>query len=94
MHDWTDDRCREILVNIRAAMKRGYSKLLINDLSIPVKGATFFQTHSDLMVMSMAAARERTDAQWKDLLGSVGLRVEKTWTGDPDSESIIVAVLA
>ena len=37
---------------------------------------------------------ERTEDQWKQLLGSVGLEIEKIWTGEGETESIIEAVTA
>lgn len=39
MHGWPDDDCRKILRNIKVAMKPGYSKMLINEIVIPVEGA-------------------------------------------------------
>ncbi|KAK3934823.1 O-methyltransferase [Diplogelasinospora grovesii] len=78
LHDWDDDRCRIILGHIRDAMKPGYSKILVNEFNIPVKGACTFVTHSDFMVMSVNAAVERTQRQWYDLIESVeGLKIER-----------------
>ena len=45
-------------------------------------------------MMSIAAGMERTEDQWKQLLGSVGLEIEKIWTGEGETESIIEAVTA
>nr|WPM83325.1 ProsF [Phaeosphaeria sp.] len=89
LHDWDDDRCRIILGHIRDAMKPGYSKILINEFNIPLKGACTFATHSDFMVMSVNAAVERTERQWYALIESAGLKIDKIWTLEPDAESLL-----
>ncbi|KID81333.1 O-methyltransferase, family 2 [Metarhizium guizhouense ARSEF 977] len=89
LHDWDDDRCRIILGHTRDAMKAGYSKILINEFSIPIKGACTFATHSDFMVISVNAAVERTERQWYDLIESAGLKIDKIWTLEPDAESLL-----
>ena len=89
LHDWDDDRCRVILKHIRDAMTPGYSVLLINEFSIPLKGASSFATHSDFMLMAINAAVERTEQQWYHLMESVGLQIKKIWTLEPDTESLL-----
>ncbi|RYP65821.1 hypothetical protein DL771_008122 [Monosporascus sp. 5C6A] len=93
LHDWDDDRCRVILKHIRDAMRPGYSVLLINEFSIPLKGACAFATHSDFMLMAINAAVERTEQQWYHLMESVGLRIKKIWTLEPDTESLLEVTL-
>ena len=75
-------------------MTPGMSRLLINELVIPLQNSGHFPTHSDFNMMSIAAGMERTEDQWKQLLGSVGLEIEKIWTGEGETESIIEAVTA
>lgn len=89
LHDWDDDKCRTILQQTRAAMRPKYSKILLNEFVIPLRGACSFATYSDFMVMALAAGAERTERQWHDLLASVGMKIDKIWTLEPDSESII-----
>ena len=72
-------------------MKPGYSKLLINDIVMPDKGAGRFVTQLDFAMLSLVASMERTEAQWRVLLESAGLRNIRVWTGD--SESVIEAEL-
>ncbi|KAL9099066.1 MAG: hypothetical protein Q9187_009554, partial [Circinaria calcarea] len=93
LHDWNDDQCRAILQQLAAAMSREYSKTLINEMVVPLKGASLFTTHSDLNMMSVTAGMERTEEQWRELLSAVGLEIARIWTGREDSESIIEAVL-
>ena len=89
LHDWDDEQCRTILKHIREAMTPGYSKILINEFCIPLKGACTFATHSDFMVMAVNAAIDRTERQWYELIDSAGLKIDKIWTLEPDSESIL-----
>ncbi|CAL8577904.1 hypothetical protein XPA_003714 [Xanthoria parietina] len=92
-HDWPDSACREILSNTAAAMRQGYSKLLIDevvlpDTNIPPQGAFL-----DLSMMALETGTERTSGQWHDLLASVGFRIEKIWSTNAGLESVIEAEL-
>lgn len=82
IHDYDDETCLKILRAIIPAMKPGYSKLLINELVLPDKGAHWFTTALDIQLMLCLSARERTRVQFMELVEKVGggLRVEKIWT--------------
>ena len=71
-------------------MTPGYSKILINEMVLPNKGATLIGAQRDLAMMTIVAATERTEQQWRDLIGSAGLKLEEIWTDVPEAESIIV----
>ncbi|MCJ1379113.1 hypothetical protein MMC17_002213 [Xylographa soralifera] len=92
-HDYPDDKCGLILRHTTEAMKKGYSKLLINEFVVPNRGASSFMTYVDINIMSIMASKERTEQQWYDLLESAGLKIVKIWPMVEDSESIIEAVL-
>ena len=94
LHNWPDPLARVVLQQISSAMTPGVSRLLINELVVPIRDCGKFASHSDFNMMSICAGMERTEAQWKDLLGSVGLEVKGIWTGGGDTESIIEAVPA
>ncbi|KAL8895757.1 MAG: hypothetical protein Q9207_008026 [Kuettlingeria erythrocarpa] len=94
LHDWPDRACREILGNTAAAMRKGYTKLLIDemvlpDTNVPPKGAFL-----DLSMMAIETGAERTSRQWHDLLASAGLRIEKIWPTAHGLEAVIEAELA
>ena len=93
LHDWTDDHARNILRQLIAAMEKGYSKILINENAVPDIGASWKTTALDFFMMALAASAERTEAQWRALLGSVGLKVTGIWTVGQGTESLIEAVL-
>ena len=85
MHDWPDDKCIDILKNTVTGMEPGYSKLIINDIVLPDQGATRFAAQSDMNMLALLAAMERSETQWRQLLEKAGLEVVKIWPGVPES---------
>jgi hypothetical protein len=83
-----------ILSNIRDAMKKGHSKLLINDMVLKDTGAPWQQTSLDWVMMGLLCSRERTETQWAKLLASAGLKVNKIFDSETAREATIEAVLA
>ncbi|KAL4935304.1 hypothetical protein BDV06DRAFT_228946 [Aspergillus oleicola] len=73
LHDWSDDKAREILKNIIAAMEPGYSRLVINDKIIPDRNCGYASACLSIMMMVQVGSVERTEQQWRELLNSVGL---------------------
>lgn len=96
LHDWPDEVCASILGRVAAAMRPGYSRLLINENVIPGTGADWQATALDLMVLSLLSSRERTETDWRRLLNGAGLRVVKIWNTDKQNgvESVIECELA
>ncbi|KAL8952535.1 MAG: hypothetical protein Q9222_001565 [Ikaeria aurantiellina] len=92
-HDWNDDLSTVMLRNTAMAMAPGYSKMLINELVVPRRGASSFATNQDMNVMSVLSGVERTEQQWQELLPAVGLKILKIWTPEGATESIIEAML-
>lgn len=93
LHDWPDELCRNILANTVAAMKPGYSKVLVNENVIPDTGAYWETTSLDLIMMEIGSG-ERTEHQWHALLESAGLKIVKIWTAQRGVESLIECELA
>lgn len=93
MHDWPDTKCKEILTQLRSAMTKGYSKLLIQEHVIPAKGAHWLITAQDILMMSVFSARERTEQNLHCLLGSAGFKIANIWEYEPGTESLIEAEL-
>lgn len=93
MHDWSDAVCIDILTPTAAAMKPGYSKLLLNEFILPNQACPLFPAGFDLQMMVMHAAQERNESQWKELLGKVGLKVIQFWIPPGGGEGIIEAEL-
>ncbi|KAK3942464.1 O-methyltransferase-domain-containing protein [Diplogelasinospora grovesii] len=94
LHDWPDQQALEILENLKPAMKRGYSKLLICDIVIPPAGASLAQTVMDVSVMGILAAKERAQADWTELLTRGGFTGIKFHPDGRGHECVIEADLA
>jgi hypothetical protein len=92
-HDWPDKDCVEILKRTVAAMKPGYSKILIFEWVLPATGVPLYPALLDVNMMALLNGMERTEVQWKALLNAAGLEVVKFWTADPESEGLIEAIL-
>lgn len=69
-------------------MRKGYSKLLIQDFVLPEKGCLQIEAILDLY-MVITTGMERTEKQWRDLLSSVGFGIVKIWPAQVGSMSII-----
>lgn len=74
-------------------MKKGYSKLLINEIVIPNEKAHAQSTSMDLVMMTVVAAEERTAKNWGLLLEKAGLSIVKIWNFGVGTESLIEAEL-
>ncbi|KAL9601564.1 MAG: hypothetical protein Q9219_002398 [cf. Caloplaca sp. 3 TL-2023] len=89
LHDWDDASCLSILANIVPAMRKGYSKILIHELIVPDRGASWSVTSMDWLMLALGAVKERTEKDWHDMVGRVGLRITGVWTKEEGSESLM-----
>ncbi|KAF2727216.1 O-methyltransferase [Polyplosphaeria fusca] len=94
LHDWPDESCRNILKNLIPAMKKGYSKILLNEIVVPDTGAGWFATGVDMLMMQCHAAQERTESDWRALVESVGLSLSKVWECEGSAEGLLEIELA
>ena len=92
LHDWSDKTSIEILKQVAVVMKRGYSKVLINDVVLPATGTSCYQAALDCLVMQ-ASANERTEAMWHKVIREAGLKLVKIWPDGRGYESLIEAEL-
>ena len=91
IHDWSDDRCLQILGNCRRAMKPA-SKLLLVELVLREGNAPGFGS-SDMTMMALTGGAERTAQEYATLLAGAGLRMTRV-VPTATSASIVEAVLA
>jgi O-methyltransferase/methyltransferase family protein len=81
LHDWDDDRCVAILRSCRAAMDQA-ARLAIIELLLPERmtpsGPALAAALLDLIMLAYAGGRERTAAEFGQLLGQAGLRLVST----------------
>ncbi|EPS28674.1 hypothetical protein PDE_03620 [Penicillium oxalicum 114-2] len=90
LHNWPDGVCESILAQVKAAMKHGYSRLLIHEHVIPETAAYWEATALDMVMLTLMSAQERTSTAWSQLIETrVGLRINKIWTGGKGSQSLI-----
>lgn len=73
-------------------MEPGYSKILINDWVLPDSGSPLLPALLDIQMLAVFSGMERTQPQWKKLLGSVGLEIVKFHTLGKGTEGLIEAV--
>lgn len=74
LHDWSDDDCRRILKHCRAAMERD-ARLLICEQILepdPARGDPMLYLIDTQMMAMFGTARERTEAEFRDLLAETG----------------------
>ncbi|KAI0514947.1 putative O-methyltransferase [Xylaria bambusicola] len=93
-HDWSDSAATQILKNTVEVMKRGYSRVLIQDMVLPVVGATAIQSTMDVEMMSLCSAYERTEGMWTKVITDAGLKIIKIWQDGRGNEGLIEAELA
>jgi hypothetical protein len=81
LHDWDDDRCVDILRTCRAAMDEA-AHLVIVELILPERMTPSAPLLSaallDLIMLAYAGGRERTEAEFTQLLERASLRLVKT----------------
>ncbi|ROV87607.1 hypothetical protein VSDG_09608 [Cytospora chrysosperma] len=82
LHDQPPQQVRRLLENTKAAMAPG-SRLLIDEMMIPEVSVSAEAASRDLTVLSCLASKERTEAEWRELLDDVGLDLVHTYTYNP-----------
>jgi hypothetical protein len=78
LHDWDDDSARRILVTVRAAAGE---RLVVLDGVIEPGNAPDGAKWLDLLMLVIAGGRERTEQQWRVLLGDAGWRATRVGEG-------------
>jgi hypothetical protein len=74
IHDWDDEKASVILENCHAAMPAG-GRLLIVDRVVPPANEPFPGWRGDVTMMVLPGGLERTEAEFRALLGSAGFRL-------------------
>jgi hypothetical protein len=96
LHDWDDERCVAILRTCRAAMgpsaRVAIVELLLPDRMTP-SGPMLSAALLDLIMLAYAGGRERTEAEFGQLLDQAGLRPVRT-TPLPAGPQVLEAVPA
>jgi len=76
IHDWSDDKALQILKTVRAAAAAG-SKLLLVESLIPQHDREFATKWLDLEMLVANSGRERTAAEYRELLRDAGFEMTR-----------------
>jgi hypothetical protein len=76
LHDWSDDDALKILGSIRAAIAPG-GKLLLLESVLPERSSSDIGLLIDLEMLVAVGGNERTHAEWANLLGRAGFRLNR-----------------
>jgi hypothetical protein len=98
IHDWNDEKATAILANIRAAMPDDGRVLLVEPIMPDAPAASrdvMMMVMSDLNMLVCTGGKERTEAEFRDLLAGSGLEVVSiTPVPGPTNFSVIEAAPA
>ncbi|KAJ5689626.1 Plant methyltransferase dimerization [Penicillium macrosclerotiorum] len=94
MHDWSDEKAAIIFNNLKPAMKRGFSKIIMEEYILPDQNASSLPCTTDMAVMIFCSGLERSRQRWDNLLSANGLRALKYWAREGDGLGIVEAELA
>lgn len=76
IHDWDDSNSVVILRNCRQVMAEN-GKVLLVEMLLPLEGAASLESLMDLNMLVISRGRERTEPEYREILGSAGLRITK-----------------
>ncbi len=76
IHVWSEDRALRLLENVRRAMPEN-GKLLLLETIVPDDGAAHWSKVLDLVMLTVCGSRERSAAQYTELLARAGLSVTR-----------------
>lgn len=93
LHDWSDEECARILLNMRRAAA-GATRLLVADFVVPSPAEPHFSKLFDIHMMCWGTGRERTAAEHAELMAAAGWRYD-AWHRVPNAfHSVIAATTA
>jgi len=92
LHDWNDEQCLTILGHCRKAMQPD-GRLLIVEMVLPPGDAPHPGKILDMVMLVLTGGRERTEAEYADLLDKAGFRLNCV-VATHSPVSVLEAVLA
>jgi O-methyltransferase domain len=90
LHDWSDEYCLRILKNIYAVTEPG-TKLLVVDAVIGARNEHEFAKILDIQMLALLNGKERTQAEWKELLYAAGFQLTRV-VPTPSFAQVVEAV--
>jgi O-methyltransferase domain len=84
IHDWDDARAIAILKNCASALSRPNGKVILLEMLVGPANEPELAKWIDVEMLAVAGGRERTEAEFADLLAKAGLRLARiVRTGSP-----------
>ena len=93
LHNWPNEECGPILRHLRDAMQPRYSKILIHEFVVADSNASWQHTALDIYMMALFSMQERTEHEWRELLGSAAPIVTGIWSKGTGNLSLIEAMV-
>lgn len=90
LHNWSDEQAVAILRVIRGAMAEG-SRLLVSEIVLPGDDRPHFGKEMDIRMLAMFEGKERTEAEFAELLAAAGFRLDRVVELGVRGECVIVA---
>ena len=91
IHDWNDAKATRILKSCRAAIKPAGTLVLV-ELVVPPGFAPHMSHVLDLEMMVICDGKERTEAEYRDLLAGAGFRLTRVIPTEGAPYSLVEAV--
>ena len=92
LHNWSDNECVRILANLRRAVIRA-GRMFAADFVVPGPEESHFSKLFDLHMMLTVTGRERTAAEFAELLAAAGWRYD-AWHRVPNAFQSVIAATA
>ncbi|KAI1144925.1 S-adenosyl-L-methionine-dependent methyltransferase [Nemania diffusa] len=89
LHSYVDERCLEVLGNIKAGMTEE-SVIMIDETVLPECGAGLRGAQHDIEVLMSVGAKERTKCEWEMLLEGVGLNLCEVVRYDQEYDDCLI----
>ncbi len=88
LHDWPDERALQLLRNCRRAIPDA-GLLLLREGVLSEGPPPPARAQLDLIMMAVAGGRERTEAEWRELLHRAGFVLQRVLPGRSSRELIL-----
>ena len=76
LHDWSDERCVQILRTCREAMSKK-TRILVVDAVVPPGNESHPSEVMDILMMALVEGRERTEDEFRELYRQAGLKLTR-----------------
>ena len=93
LHDWPDEKALQLLRTCRKAVP-DEGTLLLREGLLSEGPPSPARAQLDLMMMAVTGGRERTEAEWRELLHRAGFALQRVLAGQRSQELIVSVPVA